>query len=51
LFVKLEMAHPAHDVSFAGVPIRGAAVPAAVRPGAGNTVSGIVAANFRMRVM
>ena len=49
LFVKLEIAQPAHDVSPAGVPMRGAVAPPAVRPGDGSTVSGMEAANFRMR--
>lgn len=52
LLVKLEIAHPAHDaVSLAGVPIRGVPVPPAASPGEGSTVSGMVAANFRIRVM
>jgi hypothetical protein len=40
LFVKDEMAHPAHDVSFAGVPIRGALAMPAIE-GDGKAVSGI----------
>lgn len=51
LFVKLDIAQPAHEVSFAGVPIRGEAPPAAATPGDGIAVSGIVAANLRIRAI
>ena len=56
LLVKLEMAQPAQpapEVSFEGVPMRGdvAVDPLAVNVGGGSTVSGIEAANFRMRAM
>jgi hypothetical protein len=51
LFVKLEIAQPAHEVSLAGVPIRGVGPPPAARPGDGSTVSGIAAANLRIRAM
>jgi hypothetical protein len=47
LFVKDEMAQPAHDVSFAGVPIRGAPPPATDDEGI--AVSGIDWAYLRIR--
>lgn len=50
LFVKEDIAQPAQDVSFAGVPMRGAlAPPAAVREGGGSTVSGMDCACFLIR--
>lgn len=50
LFVKDEMAQPAHpDVSFAGEDMRGAPVPA-VREGDGRTESGIDWVYLRIRV-
>ena len=55
LFVKLEMAQPAQPdpaASFDGVPIRGdVAAPPVARFGGGRTVSGIDAANLRIRAM
>lgn len=56
LLVKLEMAQPAQpapELSFEGVPIRGdvAVDPPGVNAGGGSAVSGIEAANLRMRPM
>jgi hypothetical protein len=47
LFVKDEIAHPAHEVSCAGVPIRGA--PPAATEGEGRAVSGIDWVYLRIR--
>lgn len=49
LFVKDEIAQPAQEVSFWGVPIRGIAPLTAPELGGGNTVSGSVLAYFRTR--
>ena len=49
LFVKDEIAQPAHDVSFWSVPIRGTAPLTAPVLGGGKTVSGSVPAYFRIR--
>ena len=49
LFVKDEIAQPAQDVSFWGVPIRGTAPLTAPALCGGNTVSGSVLAYFRTR--
>ena len=49
LFVKDEIAQPAQEVSFWGVPIRGTAPLRAPVLGGGNIVSGSVLAYFRIR--
>ena len=50
LFVKEDMAQPAHDVSVCGVPIRGVSPLAELALGGGRTVSGNEFPYFRTRL-